>query len=380
MPQKYSISLCLPILLGLAGCPDQDGGTSASNLSAQQLTPQQELGRQLFFDTNLSTPPGQSCATCHDPATAFADPDQAHPTSEGVHAGRFGNRNTPTAMYAAFSPEFYYDETEGLFIGGQFVDGRAATLEEQAKGPFLNLLEMANPDKESVITKVREAEYAPMFEQAYRDAALWTDTERAYEQVAAAIAAFERSAEFAPFSSKYDAYLAGKAELTPQELLGLQVFEAEDKGNCAACHPSRPAEDGTPPLFTDFTYDNLGSPRNLQSEFLKQAPEFNPAGLNFTDLGLGGAGHLNRSDQHGKFKVPTLRNIARTAPYMHNGVFQTLPEATEFYNSRDTDPRWGAAESADNVNTDELGNLGLSAAEIDAIVAFLHTLSDGYQP
>jgi cytochrome c peroxidase len=296
-------------------------------------------------------------------------------------------------MYAAFSPKFHFDKAEELYVGGQFLDGRAATLAEQAKQPFLNPLEMANPDAAAVVEKVRQADYAPLFLRVYGKAAL-DDTQKAYNRIADAIAAFERTPVFAPFTSKYDYYLAGKARLTPQERRGRQLFEDEDKGNCAACHPSRPAEDGTPPLFTDFTYDNLGGPRSPDNPFYDLPSELNKAGERFVDLGLGGA--LKNPAENGKFKVPTLRNIAKTGPYTHNGYFRTLRGVVDFYNTRDVKPRcedsmtpeaealrlgcWPAPEVAANVNRDELGALGLTDREVDDIVAFLLTLTDGYRP
>jgi len=351
-----------------------------------------QLGQALFFDPSLSSPAGQSCATCHDASAALTDPDRRLPVSKGVLPGRAGNRNTPTAMYAAFSPAFHFDKEEGLYVGGQFLDGRAATLEEQAKGPFLNLLEMANPDKQSVVEKVRRAAYRAQFDSVFGKGAL-DDTEQAYARIAEALAAFERTPQFSPFSSKYDAWLAGKAKLSRQEMRGLRLFEAEDKGNCAACHPSQPGSSGEPPLFTDFTYDNLGVPRNPDNPFYKLPAQLNPAGALWVDRGLGAT--VNKRSEDGKFKVPTLRNIELTGPYMHNGYFKTLRGTVLFYNDRDRKPRcsksrvaedaalkqkcWPAPEVASNVNRDELGDLGLTAREIDDIVAFMKTLTDGWQ-
>jgi cytochrome c peroxidase len=360
------------------------------SLTAQASEEAAALGRLLFFDANLSEPAGQSCASCHDPAHAFTDPDTARPTSKGVDPRRFGSRNAPSAMYMAFSPAFHFDPKEAHYVGGQFWDGRAATLEEQAKGPFLNPLEMANPDKRAVVEKVRRAAYAGLFDKVHGKGAL-KDVDPAYERIAAALAAFERGPEFRPFSSKYDAWLAGKAKLTKQELRGLKLYEDEKKGNCAACHPSRRGPKGEPPLFTDFTYDNLGVPRNPANPFYGQDKAHNPDGTRFVDKGLGGA--VKKSEEDGKFKVPTLRNIARTAPYMHNGYFTTLRGAVAFYNDRDVRKRcpqdlpeaeanrrkcWPAPEIAANVNMEELGRLGLSEREVDDIVAFLRTLDDGY--
>jgi len=351
-----------------------------------------QLGQALFFDPSLSSPPGQSCATCHAASVAFTDPNRESPVSKGVIPGRAGNRNAPTAMYASFSPSFHFDEKEGLYVGGQFLDGRAATLEEQAKGPFLNPLEMANPDKQAVVEKVRRAAYAPQFDSIFGKGAL-DDTELAYARIAEAVATFERTRQFSPFSAKYDAWLAGKAKLTRQEMRGLRLFEAEDKGNCAACHTSKPGPKGEPPLFTDFTYDNLGVPRNPDNPFYTLPAQFNPAGAQWVDRGLGAI--VNKPSEDGKFKVPTLRNIELTGPYMHNGYFRTLRGTVVFYNDRDKKPRcsknlvaedaalkqkcWPAPEVVANVNRDELGNLRLTEREVDDIVAFMKTLTDGWE-
>ena len=366
--------------MSLAGCIIALSSSPAfavdSQLSIEQtkkLSIQQALGQKIFFDTNLSNPPGQSCASCHDPKTAFSEPDLDLPVSKGAEEGKTGTINTPTAMYTAFMPAFHFEPEEGLFVGGQFLDGREGTLEDQAKQPFINPDEMANPDKASVVEKIRQADYAADFKLVYGQTAL-DDIETAYDNVAAALASFERSPIFNPFTSKYDYYLAGMVDLSEQEARGLQLFEAEDKGNCAACHPSTPT-DGKPPLFTDFTYDNLGAPSNKTILAAK--------GDDFIDIGLGKTVVDNPNAEagadNGKFKVSTLRNISKTAPYMHNGVFADLREVVEFYNTRDIDDKWDKPEIAEGVNTEELGNLKLSDQEIDDIVAFMGTLSDGYQ-
>ncbi len=331
---------------------------------------------RLFFDKNLSTPIGQACADCHSPETGFANPNTDYPVSQGIHNDRFGNRNDLPAAYAAFSPKFHYDADEGIYVGGQFWDGRAADLVEQAKGPFLNPLEMANPEGRTVVEKVSESEYADLFRKVFGVAA-FDDPNKAYDMVAEAIAAYEKSSELNQFSSKYDLYLAGKVTLSEQERRGLELFEDEDKGNCAACHPSQPDVDGTPPLFTDFTYDNLGIPRNPENPFYYLPKNLNPSGVYFVDLGLGGV--LNKPSEDGKFKVPSLRNVANTAPYLHNGIFKNLRQVVVFYNTRDVGP-WPPPEVRMNVNRDELGDLGLTEQEIDDMVAFIHTLTDGYNP
>ena len=348
------------------------------SLSAAEvkLTPKQRLGKAIFFDADLSTPPGQACAECHSPNQGFSNPEVNLPVSRGVHRDRFGNRNDLSAAYAGFSPPLHFDEKEKAYIGGNFWDGRADNLVEQAKGPFLNRLEMANPDAAAVVVKIRQAAYAPLFLEVFGADALKV-VDRAYHLAAEAIAAYEMSPEVNAFSSKYDFYLKKLVALSPAEQRGLALFEDPKKGNCAACHPSQPGVDGTPPLFTDFTYDNLGVPKNPGNPFYYLPRELNPDGPRWVDLGLGAV--VKKASENGKFRVPTLRNIAHTPPYMHNGVFKNLWQVVMFYSTRDVGP-WPAPEVPETVNREELGNLKLTAAEIDDIVAFMLTLSDGYRP
>lgn len=336
-------------------------------------------GRAVFLDDTLSEPAGQSCASCHDPKNGFAD-SRGTPTSEGVISGSFGNRNAPTAAYAVFSPVFYYDAAGGTYRGGQFLDGRAPTLADQARMPPLNPIEMHNPDAAAYSAKLAGRPYARQFLSLFGQD-LFRDPVQAMVAIGKAVEAFERTKEVSPFSSKYDAYLAGKVDLSIQENRGLAVFEG--KAGCAACHPNRPGPDALRPLFTDFTYDNIGLPRNPANPFYAQPPSVNPHGAAYVDVGLGanprvvkdGASRANR----GRFKVSTLRNVALTAPYFHNGIFTTLKEAVAFYNRRDLEPlRFGPPEVPETVNRAELGNLGLSDEEEDALVAFLETLTDGY--
>jgi len=336
---------------------------------AQAETGEVLLGSFLYFDKNLSSPAGQSCASCHLPTAGFADPDQNIPVSAGVVPGRFGTRNSPSAAYAAYSPDFFFNIEDGLWYGGQFWDGRAENLTAQAKGPFLNSSEMNNQTKDGVIKAVRKAIYAPLFKAVYGANSL-NNVETAYNLVARAIAAFENSKAVNTFTSKYDYYLKGKVALTAQEARGLALFNDETKGKCALCHPSTSADGVTPPLFTDFSYDNLGIPVNP-----KIAALHGVASLPI-DLGLGVT--VGNSDENGKFKVSSLRNVAKTAPYGHNGYFKTLKQIVHFYNTRDVDSSWPAPEYAATVNHDELGNLGLTDKEENDIVAFLKTLSDYY--
>lgn len=293
-------------------------------------------------------------------------------------SGRFGNRNAPTAAYTSLVPAFGVSNT-GEFVGGLFVDGRAANLAEQARAPFLNPLEMANPDKASVIDEIRNSTYATLFEQVYGAGSL-KDTDMAFDQVADALAAYQAGAELNPFSSKFDFFLAGQVQLTAQEMRGFFLFDG--KGQCFACHEV--------PLFTNHTYSNLGVPKNPDNPFYGMPPVYNPDGAAFVDLGLGANPAVMSVFENGKFRVPTLRNVALTAPYMHNGVFQTLQQVIDFYNTRDVLPVcptdavepgcWPLPEVAANVDTQLMGNLGLTPGEVDDLVAFLNTLTDGFVP
>jgi cytochrome c peroxidase len=336
-----------------------------------------QLGERLYFDENLSEPAGQSCASCHHPDAGFADPDSSLPVSKGVVPGRFGNRNSPTAAYTAYSPGFHWDpdahDGEGLYVGGQFWDGRADDVVEQAMGPFLNPVEMNNSDEAMVVEKVQRAKYAALFEQVYGPDA-FQDTSTAYRNIADAIAWYEMGREVNRFTSKYDWYLAGKAKLTEQEAWGLELFNSE-KATCWECHPSTPGPFAEKPLFTDFSYSNLGMPANPEVMDLLED-------WDFVDLGLGAV--LGDAGENGKFKTPTLRNIALTAPYGHNGYFKSLKDIVDFYNTRDVPGSgWPAPEVPQNVyelgDEGPLGDLDLTADEVDAIVAFLHTLTDGYR-
>ncbi len=381
------VSLAAPLCAGAADSP---------GLSAQEL-----LGKALFFDTTLSTPPGQSCAACHGPTVGFTGPDStinAHgAVYEGAVAGRFGNRKPPASAYAGDSPILHFDQVLGVFQGGMFWDGRATgwrlgdPLAEQAQGPFLNPLEQNLASAAAVIEKVAASGYATLFEMVWGAGSLSLDPANvpvAYERVARSIAAYERSAEVNPFSSKFDAYLAGKAKLTKQEKDGFHLFLT--KGKCANCHAVTPGKSSVKPLFTDFTYDNLGIPKNPENPFYSNT-EFNPAGAAWIDPGLGGFLQTvpdyapAAAANYGKHKVPTLRNVdKRPEPgfvkaYGHNGYFKSLKEIVHFYNTRDVNGAgWPPPEVPANLNTTELGNLGLTDAEEDAIVEFLKTLTDGY--
>ncbi len=342
-----------------------------STIHDEKLETKESVGKALFFDTSLSSPSGQSCATCHNPDFAFSDAGRV--VSDGAVTGIKGMRNTPSLLYMGFSPELYFDSLDGTFVGGQFWDGRSMNFSAQALVPLLSSREMNNSSKEEVVKKVQEGRFAQEFKFVYGEE-IFADTEKAFNAIGDAIASFELSESFAPFTSKYDYFLARKTELTEQELRGLSLYNDPNKGNCAACHPSSPS-DG-PPLFTDFTYDNLGIPKNPRNPFYSQPRSNNKDGAAFVDVGLGVT--TGRAEDLGKMKVPTLRNIEITAPYFHNGAITSLTEAVQFYNKRDLGI-FGDPEVLQNVNKDELGNLKLTDTEVEDIVSFLKTLTDGYQ-
>lgn len=332
----------------------------------------EQLGRQLYFDTNLSNPVGQSCASCHTPETGFDDPDDLLATSEGAVLDRFGSRNSLTASYAAFAPPLRYDVEENRFVGGLLWDGRADSLEEQARMPFLNPLEMNMESEAAVVEAVQQSDYAQDFIDVF-GADAFEDVEEAFINISEAIAEFERTSEFSPFTSKFDAVQAELAEFTPSEQRGLELFIGElDEGgaDCVGCHNS--FEEG-PVLFSSFEYDNLGVPANPNNPFYSIGQDLNAAGESFIDLGLGAVVNDDRED--GKFRTPPLRNVAETAPYMHNGVFSSLQEVLAFYNDRDPND----AEVTRNITDDEsVGNLNFNQQQLDDLEAFLRTLSDGY--
>ncbi|MFT3776220.1 MAG: cytochrome c peroxidase [Minicystis sp.] len=350
------------------------GEVASADGTAPSPSNMARVGRQIFFDTNLSSPAGQSCASCHSISRMFSDPDTGVPTSEGVVSGRFGVRNAQSLAYAAFSGPLSYIAAEGGYAGGMFWDGRVNTLAEQAKQPFLNPLEMNNPDKATVVAKVQASVYAPMFIATF-GANAFADVDTAYDNIGKALQQFQQLRLFFPFTAKWDAYQAGKATLTAAEARGLAIFSDTERAACITCHPSGPDADGSVAgLFTDFGYDNLGLPKNPSNPFYSE-PAFNPDGSAYNDRGLGAT--LDDTDFDGAFKAPSLRNLGRTGPYFHNGIFSTLKDVVHFYNTRDVPGAgWAAPEFPASMNTADLGNLGLTNAEEDDLVTFLGTLND----
>lgn len=384
---------------------------TAAAAGAAGLTPGEQLGKSIFFDSNLSANGNQSCASCHSPSAGWTGADSAVNAGTVVYEGsipnRFGNRKPPSSAYATASPLFHYDSKAKLFIGGNFWDGRAtgerlgSPSAEQALGPFLNQLEQALAVPADVIGKVCSSSYTTLFtEVCGPDACDPTHTSATYDCIGRSIAAYEASGESNAYSSKFDAFLKGKARLSVSELKGFGIFMG--KGQCNKCHVATMGKKKGPPLFSDNTFDNLGIPRNPANPFYYADPAFNPDGLDWVDPGLGGF-LATRTDYQkfaeanmGKHRVPTLRNVdkrpdaAFVKAYGHNGYFKSLKEIVHFYNTRDILPAcmpgdpgekvtcWPAPEEPRNINTTELGNLGLSDAEENALVDFMKTLSDGY--
>ncbi|MBX9806284.1 MAG: c-type cytochrome [Flavobacteriaceae bacterium] len=327
------------------------------------------LGKDIFNDTNLSNPVGQSCASCHSQEKGFSDPEN-RAVSEGAVSKIFGNRNAPSLAYNIFSPERYYNTTDETFIGGLFLDGRSPNVKEQFIHPMLNPLEMNNTSKTSVAKKIKQASYYPKMAELYTNSPFENDI---LTYVADALMKFQTSDQVNPFTSKFDYYLQGRASFTLEEKKGFALFQG--KALCSQCHITDPDPIQRKVLFTDFSYDNLGVPKNLNNPFYTQAA--NSAGTNYIDLGIGDI--VSKPEHNGKFRVPTLRNIAITGPYFHNGSLKTLEEVVHFYNVRDKKTgEFGTPEVQQNINSDELGDLKLTDEDEQNLVAFLKTLSDGY--
>ncbi|TKB24654.1 c-type cytochrome [Desulfopila sp. IMCC35006] len=326
----------------------------------------QKLGMHLYNDKNLSLDKNQSCRTCHHHLAGFADlKNHLNPYTSVVSTGSDGvskgGRNAPTSAYAGFSPPLA-QVGDGEYEGGLFWDGRAAgnslsladPLAEQAQGPPLNPVEMAMSDKAAIVEVIKNSSYVNLWYKEFGNNSLY-DEDAAYDNFARAVAAYERSADVTKFNSKFDLYLANKAQLTPAEARGFTLFVA----HCDRCHSTVAAFDAPAPLFTNYRYSNIGVPAN------PLVP------LDSADLGLGAI--VGDDLQNGKFKVPTLRNIAMSAPYAHNGSFPTLEEMVNFVNNSSG----FTPEVIENIDP-SVGNLSLLPAEVNDIIAFLHTLTDDY--
>lgn len=391
--RQFTLIMAGILLLGviISSCNKLENLEFYDNLYQNgSLTSKQQLGKNIFFD-KISVPANKTaCADCHGASVGFTGPDELINKLGSVYPGAngsFGNSKPPSAAYATFSPVLSQDG--GVFAGGNFWDGRAtgerlgSPSAEQALGPFLNPREhnVANPL--AVLMIIEKSKYISLWKKVWGEKLRYSTPDEIslnFDRVGLAIAAYEGSSEVNQFSSKFDYYLKSLVELTSEEASGLLLFNSK----CASCHISKSIGE-TPPLFTDFTFDNLGVPANPENPVYDYDP-------GFIDYGLGGF-LLTRSDYSGmapvnmgKQKVPTLRNVDKrpgigfTKAYTHNGVFKSLKEVVHFYNTRDVPGAgWPAPEVKANVNTVDLGNLGLTDGEENAIVAFMKTLSDGYR-
>jgi cytochrome c peroxidase len=366
---------------------------------AQEPAALAQLGRRLFFDPSLSASGKLACATCHDPAFAYGPPPHKALALGGPHMDQPGTRAVPSLRYLervpSFSDQVTLKDGEIGPAGGLTWDGRVDSLREQARIPLLAPNEMANADAHAVVRRLRRASYAREFRRLF-GSDVFSHPDIAFADALRSLEAFERTPrEFYPYSSKYDAYLRGEVTLSEQERRGLEVFNHPDRGNCANCHISDSSAGG-PPLFTDFEFDNVGVPRNPHI-----AANSNPS---YYDMGLCGPARTDRAarpDYCGMFRTPTLRNVALRDAFFHNGVFGSLRKVMQFYQQRDVLPwNWyprnadGTINKVDDLPVDlrrslnvdppfmgrEGGQLGaISDADVDDLIAFLQTLTDGYQ-
>ncbi len=444
-----SIGVATTALAGilLAGAVAASAGPAPASAasSSRGLSAVARIGERMFHDEHLSGSGRMSCASCHDPAAHYAPANARAVQLGGPDLDRPGIRATPTLTYKFLTRSFSVGpqsatgeagEATPMTVadspsrkrppgmpagplapmasgrakaalaspnanmvpeGGMFWDGRADTLEEQVLGPLLSQFEMANRDRETLYRKIRSAygtELARLFGEQVLD-----NRDMLLSEAAFAIARYETEAPaFHAFDSKYDYYLRGQVQLSPQEARGLKLFDDPGKGNCSSCHLDRITPDGQPPVFTDYEYEALGVPRNTTI----------PANADPAHFDLGICGPL-RHDVYarqpgncGLFKTPTLRNVATRHAFFHNGVFHTLREVLEFYARRDVDParfyplrQDGTVDRFNDLPAEYRGNVdtidapldrkpgeapALDEQEIDDIVAFLKTLTDGYDP
>ncbi len=353
-----------------------------------------DLGRQLFVDTRLSQPQGTSCASCHDPSRAFSSFNGGRDgVAQGSVRGRTGTRNPPSLLYVRYVPPLYFYQDDDAQVpspfGGLFLDGRADSLAAQVAEPLLARHEM-NIGRPSILaSKLRAAGYGPAFEAEF-GAGVLSDPKRAMQAVGESLEAYLQSDELSPFSSRFDDMLRGKSTLSTQELRGLAIFRNPDQGNCASCHSmnltsNRPERS----LFTDFGYEALAVPRNRALAANADAKAF--------DLGL----CKTATQRHwpepeswcGYFRTASLRNVAVRSRFMHNGALKSLRDAVRFYATRSVRPEdwYPAGRLYDDLPTRLHDNVNkvstplnrkpgtpsaLSDDDIDALVAFLKTLTD----
>ena len=361
------------------------------------------LGRKIFFDASLSASGRMACATCHSPEHAYGPPNALAVQLGGPGLDRQGMRAVPSLRYVlnrtpVWGQEYVANPAERILeneppTGGFGWDGRFNALHDQAAFPLMAPNEMANANAGDVVARLRRAAYANEFREAF-GAPIFDDPQKAFAAMLTALERFQLDdPSFHPYSSKYDDYLDGKAQLTGQEQRGLVLFDDPKRGNCASCHLDRKRVNGSHPIFTDYQFEALGVPRN--PEILANA---SPA---YFDMGLCGPLRTDQAKEPtycGLFKTPTLRNVATRQVFFHNGRFHTLKEALRFYVQRDTAPQlWYPASASGEVDkfndlpsrfqrnidvideplTRKKGDApAWSDAEIDDVIAFLKTLTD----
>jgi cytochrome c peroxidase len=396
------------------------------------LSAMAQLGKLIFYDASLSSSGALSCASCHSPDRAYGPSNDGPVMLGGAAQSRQGARAVPSLTYLERHPVFSIGPDKGdddhvidlaqmaavgqqaaratktaggtaasaaniVPQGGLFWDGRADTLQDQALFPLLDPNEMDGGSAEVVADKLRHAAYAPRFAELFGPG-VFANQHLLIAEAMFAVARYQVEEEsFHPYTSKYDYWLEGRARLSESELRGLQVFNDPDKANCAGCHTSAPTLDGLPPLFTDHQYEALGAPRNAALAGNRDPGHF--------DLGVCGPQRTDVADQTqycGMFLTPTLRNTATRRAFFHNGVFSSLEQVLDFYNFRDTNPEKvypraadGAVRKYDDLPAKYHANVDVSDPPFDRrpgdtpamsaqdeadIIAFMKTLTDGYQP
>jgi cytochrome c peroxidase len=416
------------VVLGAFGLA-KGGTTAAPPPAGSHLGLAAQVGKKIFFDHTLSGSGKMSCASCHSPDFAYGPPNNLAVQLGGVGMNAQGHRAVPSLRYTQFTPPYadLLDNPDGISApgpGGGFTwDGGADTLAEQARIPLLDPNEMANASPLQVVDKLRVAPYAALFRQAFGQHALET-TDTAFAYALAALAAFqEEDPSFHPYSSKFDLYAANKigGSLTAAETRGLKLFSDPNGANCASCHYQGAGLNGSSGLFTDFSYEAIGVPRNRAIAANKDPAYFDTGLCKRSD-------HPDKPDGSnpfcGMFKAPSLRNVATRSTFFHNGVIHSLEQAVRFYNTRDTMPQlWyptvggkpkavpdkdfptyglittqyvgGVVQKYDDLPRAYRANIDtqlpldgrapgsappMSEADIADLVCFLKTLTDGYKP
>lgn len=389
---KFTVVMTCGLLL--SACGGGGGSSDGSDASEATFASKEALGEALFSDVNLSGNRTQACSTCHNPDRAFVDDrldafGEIGAVSMGDDGISLGDRNTPSAAYAAFSPDFFEGTRDRLnsdagqyqgFMGGQFLDGRETDLKGQAGGPPLNPIEMNMPDKASVVARIQENEdYVEAFESLYSET-VFDDVDAAYEAMTESIAKFEKTEGFASFDSDYDRHINGEYDeyILTKAGLGKALFFSQEFTNCATCHQLQP-NSHPQETFSSYEYHNIGVPENTTVRAVNNTAE------GFVDHGLLDNPATTDASHQGKFKVPTLRNVAVTEPYMHNGVFRDLKTVILFYDQFNNEDRslnpetgaaWTEAEVPETINHSELAAPALTDEEVEALVCFLRSLTD----